>query len=104
MPPQETAFGNAEEARGGVSPSVAVTRSTVNTGMKADEDSKTMDFDELLPHVGEFGLYQKILFVLMIPFAFFVAWVYFTQIFITLVPEKYWCWVPELKNLSQEKR
>lgn len=64
----------------------------------------SMDFDDLLPHIGEFGLYQKILFLLMIPFAFSVAFVYFTQIFITLVPEEHWCNVPELHNLSREDR
>lgn len=63
-----------------------------------------MDFDDLLPHIGEFGLYQKILFLLMIPFAFSVAFVYFTQIFITLVPEEHWCRVPELEHLSREDR
>ena len=63
-----------------------------------------MDFDDLLPHVGEFGTYQRILFVLMIPFAFFVAWVYFSQIFITLVPEEHWCRVPELEDLTVEER
>ncbi|XP_026301780.1 organic cation transporter protein-like [Apis mellifera] len=68
------------------------------------EETKDLDFDELLPYVGEFGLYQKILFILMIPFTSFVAWVYFSQIFITLIPEKYWCWVPELKNLTSNER
>lgn len=68
------------------------------------EQPKDMDFDDLLPHVGEFGRYQRILFVLMIPFAFFVAWVYFSQIFITLVPEEHWCRVPELENLTVEER
>ncbi|RZF49000.1 hypothetical protein LSTR_LSTR016973, partial [Laodelphax striatellus] len=48
-----------------------------------------MDFDDILPHLGEFGIYQKLLFLMMIPFAFFVAFVYFTQIFITLVPEQH---------------
>ncbi|XP_055606825.1 organic cation transporter protein-like [Uranotaenia lowii] len=63
-----------------------------------------VDFDDLLPHVGEFGRYQKILFLLMIPFAFFVAFVYFAQIFITITPEQHWCWIPELEHLSVEER
>uniref|UniRef100_A0A182PMU8 Uncharacterized protein n=1 Tax=Anopheles epiroticus TaxID=199890 RepID=A0A182PMU8_9DIPT len=67
-------------------------------------DKPVVDFDDLLPHVGEFGRYQKILFLLMIPFAFFVAFVYFSQIFITLVPEEHWCYVPELQHLSVEER
>ncbi|CAB3257392.1 unnamed protein product [Arctia plantaginis] len=69
-----------------------------------EETKKDTDFDDLLPYVGEFGLYQKILFLLMIPFAFFVAFVYFSQIFMTLVPEQHWCWVPELANISVEER
>ncbi|ETN60287.1 hypothetical protein AND_008090 [Anopheles darlingi] len=66
-------------------------------------EKPVVDFDDLLPHVGEFGRYQKILFLLMIPFAFFVAFVYFSQIFITLVPEEHWCYVPELQHLSVEQ-
>lgn len=68
------------------------------------EEEKLTDFDDLLPHIGEFGLYQKILFLLMIPFTFFVSFVYFAQIFLTLVPEQYWCRVPELENLTQADR
>lgn len=63
-----------------------------------------MDFDDLLPHIGEFGKYQKILFFLMIPFAFFIAFVYFSQIFMTLIPEEHWCSVPELEHLTVEQR
>ncbi len=66
--------------------------------------SDIMDFDDLLPHMGEFGRYQKILFLLMIPYAAFLVFVYFTQIFITLVPEHHWCYVPELQNLSIDER
>lgn len=69
-----------------------------------DSTKKPTDFDDLLPYVGEFGLYQKMLFLLMIPFAFFVAFVYFSQIFMTIVPEQHWCWVPELANLTVEER
>lgn len=63
-----------------------------------------MDFDDLLPHIGEFGRYQKYLFILMIPYASFLVFVYFTQIFITLVPEHHWCLVPELQHLSVDER
>lgn len=66
--------------------------------------SDSLDFDDILPHIGEFGTYQKILFFLMIPFAFFVAFVYFSQIFITLVPEKHWCRIYELEHLPIEQR
>ena len=68
------------------------------------EEKTLMDFDDMLPHIGEFGLYQKILFTLLAPFAFFVAFVYFTQIFITVTPEGYWCRIPELMNLTVEQR
>lgn len=68
------------------------------------KDEATLEFDDLLPHLGEFGIYQKLLFLMMIPFAFFVAWVYFTQIFITINPEEHWCWIPELENITVEER
>ncbi|XP_076239590.1 organic cation transporter protein-like isoform X2 [Calliopsis andreniformis] len=82
----------------------ACQKNQANQSAKEKEEAKDMDFDELLPYVGEFGLYQKILFILMIPFASFVAWVYFSQIFITLIPDDYWCWVPELANLTVDER
>ncbi|XP_031842357.1 organic cation transporter protein-like isoform X1 [Nomia melanderi] len=75
-----------------------------NQNTKEMDETRDMDFDDLLPYVGEFGLYQKILFILMIPFASFVAWVYFSQIFITLIPDEHWCWVPELENLTADQR
>lgn len=79
---------------------------TSPTKVLAQQNEKVplMDFDDLLPHIGEFGRYQKILFLCMIPFAFFVAFIYFSQIFITLVPEQHWCDVPELRHLSVEER
>lgn len=67
------------------------------------DSSQLMDFDDLLPHIGEFGRYQKILFLLMIPFAFFVAWTYFSQIFLTLVPQEFHCALPELESLISNK-
>ncbi|CAH2236946.1 jg23394 [Pararge aegeria aegeria] len=79
--------------------SVASTKRVTDDGEKR---KKVTDFDDLLPYVGEFGMYQKILFLLMIPFAFFVSFVYFSQIFMTIVPEQHWCWIPELANLTVE--
>lgn len=70
----------------------------------AAETAPTIDFDDLLPLIGEFGRYQKILFLLMIPFSFFVAFVYFSQIFLTLIPDQHWCHVPELDALDVEAR
>lgn len=77
-----------------------------NGGSEPEEAEDLLDFDDLLPHVGEFGLYQKLLFLFMIPFAFFVAWIYFSQFFMTLVPENHWCRVPQLDNtnLTREQR
>lgn len=65
-----------------------------------------MDFDEFLPHVGEIGRYQYILFIAMTPFCFFFAFVYFSQMFISLVPEQHWCHIPELDafNLTDTER
>ncbi|KAL1452485.1 hypothetical protein WDU94_006713 [Cyamophila willieti] len=40
----------------------------------------------------------------MIPFTFSFAFVYFTQIFITIIPEDYWCQVPELAQLDSGQR
>ncbi|XP_015511707.1 organic cation transporter protein-like [Neodiprion virginianus] len=92
-------------SQGTICQTAKIANSSVSIGGNKDGNvNKDIDFDDLLPYVGEFGLYQKILFILMIPFAFFVAWVYFSQIFITLIPEEHWCKVPELANLSVDQR
>ena len=70
----------------------------------SDPSAAPIDFDDILPMIGEFGVYQKMLFLCMIPFAFFVAFVYFSQIFMTLIPEQHWCHVPALDNLSMDAR
>ncbi|XP_071442498.1 organic cation transporter protein-like [Hetaerina americana] len=67
------------------------------------EQPPPKDFDDLLPLLGEFGLYQKVLFLLLAPFCFFVGYVYFSQIFITLTPD-HWCKVPQLEGLTVEQR
>ncbi|XP_076765735.1 organic cation transporter protein-like isoform X1 [Xylocopa sonorina] len=108
MPPQEK-FETSVHLKNDQNNSAANCQTSTNprvreAGGSDGEETKEMDFDELLPYVGEFGVYQKILFLLMIPFASFVAWVYFSQIFITLIPDEYWCWVPELENLTVDER
>lgn len=75
-----------------------------NNRVEEEPEDKTVEFDEILPHIGEFGLYQKILFLMMVPFLFCMAFVYFAQIFLTLVPEEHWCRVEELMNLTAEQR
>lgn len=83
------------------SPMNGTVRSSIR---KTSVQHNNLDFDDILPHIGEFGRYQKMLFFLMIPFAFFVAFVYFSQIFITLVPERHWCRIHELEHLPIEQR
>lgn len=110
MPPQEK-FETPVHLNNACDNNQAVYQNTLSQGVhqadqhvKRSQEMRDMDFDELLPYVGEFGLYQKILFILMIPFTSFVAWVYFSQIFITLIPAEHWCWVPELANLTVDER
>ncbi|PZC70816.1 hypothetical protein B5X24_HaOG214833 [Helicoverpa armigera] len=77
----------------------------VSNGLEAQPPKpKLKDLDDLLPYLGDFGWYQRILFLLMIPYSFFFAFVYFGQIFMTVVPEEHWCYVPELQGLGVEER
>ncbi|KAM3955408.1 carcinine transporter [Aphomia sociella] len=62
------------------------------------------DLDDLFPYIGGFGWYQRMLFLLMIPYSFFFAFVYFAQIFMTVVPTEHWCYVPELENMTVFER
>lgn len=63
-------------------------------------EKRNVDFDDLIPHFGNFGTYQIILFILLGPYTIFYVFVYFTQIFIILTPIDYWCNVPELLHLE----
>lgn len=96
------AFDYSQEQlkQGNVFSEVKITNNVSNN----NAEEANLDFDDVLPHLGEFGRYQIILFFSMIPFAFFVAFVYFTQIFITLVPDKHWCRIPEIENLTRTER
>ena len=61
------------------------------------------DFDDILPHVGSFGPFQKRILLLSLPINYFLAVVYMAQIYQTLTPE-HWCNVPELAYLDQDQR
>jgi len=50
-----------------------------------------IDFDDMLIQVGEFGIYQKALFVFQAPFCMFVTFILFGQLFMTLNPRTIWC-------------
>lgn len=81
---------------------------SINSKKDKDVTDKTLkndvDFDDLLPQIGNFGNYQIILFLLLAPYTFFYVFVYFTQIFITLIPNDYWCNVPELQDWDPSDR
>lgn len=63
-----------------------------------------VDYDQLLSAAGEFGLYQIFLFFLMGPFFIFGSFSYFSQLFLTQHSQDYWCWIPELANLTAQQR
>ncbi|CAB3221115.1 unnamed protein product [Arctia plantaginis] len=78
----------------------------LSSGVKKDtkpvEDAHILD--KVLTHVGDFGRYQMLLFLIMMPLGYTYAFVYFVQMFITATPKNYWCRVPELAGLSMELR
>ncbi|XP_055634803.1 carcinine transporter [Toxorhynchites rutilus septentrionalis] len=63
------------------------------------------DLDELLPAIGEFGRYQKLLlWLICLPACIPCGFCAFNQLFMTDVPEEYWCKIPELQNFSAAER
>ncbi|CAK9794714.1 Carcinine transporter [Anthophora quadrimaculata] len=60
----------------------------------------SIDFDEVLVHVGEKGKYQNIMYYLLcIPATLPAAFLAFSQVFVSASPE-HWCKIPELDNLT----
>jgi len=58
-----------------------------------------MDLDDLLPQVGEFGRYQKLLvWLVCLPACIPCGFCAFNQLFMADVPS-HWCYVPELMNV-----
>ncbi|XP_066250645.1 beta-alanine transporter isoform X2 [Euwallacea similis] len=61
-----------------------------------------MDFDELLPHIGEFGKYQKlVLWFVLFPAVFPCGFHAYNQLFMARVPE-HWCRLPSIPNVHEE--
>lgn len=59
------------------------------------------DLDDLLPVLGEFGKYQKLLlWLICLPACIPCGFCAFNQLFMTDAPDDYWCSVPELKDLN----
>lgn len=72
---------------------------------KVVESEEPFDLDELLPAIGEFGRYQKLLlWLICLPACIPCGFCAFNQLFMTDVPEDYWCKIPELQNFSVEER
>jgi len=60
----------------------------------------TLDFDEVLPHIGEIGTYQITLYLLLcIPACLPAAFLAFSQVFLSAEPA-HWCAQPELDELD----
>ncbi|EZA57336.1 hypothetical protein DMN91_002573 [Ooceraea biroi] len=60
----------------------------------------SIDFDEVLVHVGEKGRYQNLMYYLLcIPATLPAAFLAFSQVFVSASPD-HWCRIPELENLT----
>ncbi|KAM7351840.1 carcinine transporter isoform 2-T2 [Cochliomyia hominivorax] len=70
-----------------------------------DEEDETFDLDDILPTIGEFGKYQKLLvFGICLPACIPCGFCAFNQLFMADTPGDYWCKIPELLNISLEQR
>ncbi|KAK4879042.1 hypothetical protein RN001_007188 [Aquatica leii] len=63
-----------------------------------------IDLDDILPQVGEFGKYQKLmLWLVCLPACIPCGFCAFNQLFMADVPD-HWCFVPALSNFTQFER
>lgn len=57
--------------------------------------------DDLLPALGEFGCYQKLLlWFICLPACIPCGFCAFNQLFMTDTPDDYWCNVPQLNDFN----
>ncbi|KPI93619.1 Solute carrier family 22 member 3 [Papilio xuthus] len=82
--------------------SVVETKDKEEMQKKEAEDSDALE--NVLYHAGGMGLYQKLLFLSMLPVGYFFVFIYFGQMFITATPQQHWCHVPELAHLDLKTR
>ncbi|XP_055386650.1 carcinine transporter [Condylostylus longicornis] len=70
-----------------------------------EKDDEPFDLDEILPSIGEFGKYQKLLvFGICLPACIPCGFCAFNQLFMADVPDDYWCRVPDLFSYSVEEK
>ncbi|VEN36260.1 unnamed protein product [Callosobruchus maculatus] len=61
-----------------------------------------MDLDEVLPSVGEYGKYQKlVLWFVLLPGVFPCGFHAYNQLFMAATPD-HWCYVPDLAQMEKE--
>ncbi|XP_030383145.1 carcinine transporter [Scaptodrosophila lebanonensis] len=76
-----------------------------NKPVQQQSQDEAFDLDDLLPTIGEFGKYQKLLvFGICLPACIPCGFCAFNQIFMADVPIDYWCRVPELSAMDIEER
>ncbi|KAK2706973.1 hypothetical protein QYM36_014862, partial [Artemia franciscana] len=67
------------------------------------DEAKPLDFDSILPQVGEYGKYQKLLiWCICLPACIPCGFHAFNQLFMMGTPD-HWCLVPDLMNLNITK-
>ncbi|XP_018329394.1 carcinine transporter isoform X2 [Agrilus planipennis] len=76
----------------------------MESSAKQSKCNDSLDLDDILPQVGEFGKYQKLmLWFVCLPACFPCGFCAFNQLFMTDVPE-HWCTIPSLANTTIELR
>lgn len=87
----------------GMQPKAAAAAASASNGRKDKKppvQTLSVDFDAILPHIGEMGRYQIVLYLLMcIPATLPAAFLAFNQVFLSATPD-HWCHVSELASFG----